>query len=577
MMGFRRRRSERAKPVRRTLQASPEALETRQLLSGNRVNPYLVHSVLLPDTRATHTPAVRFNHPYGATARQLSFLDNDGKILTGTDREGDMWQITVHGPGAVIVTDATPNDGALDDDLVSIQIVNSDPHKTFITGNVSASARVQSNGVVYFENLFAENGVHSIELNGFTLARTTVPNDGELANEGAEIYLPGGVGLLSFNDVFAEIDLAFNDQPIDIIIGRENSPLPFAPSIRIGSIFNTVYDSEVLFPEAGVPPTDPTVRILVNGEIDKLDMVSATGFAIDPPGAEFVFPKVATTGRTQIRTLAINHMKAVGSLRNTTVSRGPVPFANGQSGLRRLGGLKVGGVTDGLGIDVSQGNIGGMALARGLGDPIGGLPGDIHRGEPSTQFGNAAFGLMGGLITARRLGHLKVAPSSVELDVTQDPEYRQQDRTNWTKYYPRNGRALLNAAIVVDGSIGPVNIVGDAQNSEIKSGTNYRSILAGLEGERATSQIGRVRWRGHLVDSVMAATYRTGPDRAYGTADDTPGPGRINGELKHGYIYQNGNETVLDNTGAGFFARRKRGYLPPIAASQRVHSVNLDL
>ena len=38
-------------------------------------------------------------------------------MVTGRDREGDEWQITVHGPGAVIVTDATPNDGALDDDL----------------------------------------------------------------------------------------------------------------------------------------------------------------------------------------------------------------------------------------------------------------------------------------------------------------------------------------------------------------------------------------------------------------------------------------------------------------------------
>jgi hypothetical protein len=170
------------------------------------------------------------------------------------------------------------------------------------------------------------------------------------------------------------------------------------------------------------------------------------------------------------------------------------------------------------------------------------------------------------------------------LQVTQDPDWRQEDTTNWTKYYPRPGRSLINSAIVVDGSIGRLNVIGDAQASEIKSGTNYQAYLQGLEAERNPSQIGPVRWKGHLVDSVVAATYRTGPDRTYsatnqatGQGVDTPGPGSIRGQLLHGYRYQNGQNTILGNTGSGFFARRKRGYLPPPDAPQRVHSVNIDL
>ena len=50
-------------------------------------------------------------------------LNNEGKVVSGTDRAGDKWVITVHGPGKVIVTDTTPNDGVLDDDINTIQLV----------------------------------------------------------------------------------------------------------------------------------------------------------------------------------------------------------------------------------------------------------------------------------------------------------------------------------------------------------------------------------------------------------------------------------------------------------------------
>jgi hypothetical protein len=582
MLGFWRRRPDRDKPQRSRLRTSVEALEGRQLMAADGPNLHYVPSVLTQNTRGTHSPPLYYNHPIGTPARQLSFLDNDGKVLTGKDREGDEWQIVVHGPGAVIVSDATPNDGALDDDINTIQLVGTNPHKTYVTGTVVASARVITDGTVRFNHLISEKGVKSIVLNGFTLAQTVVSTDEDTFNNtGAEIYLPQGVGLLQFHNIEAAIDTAIVDQPFDIVIGDANSPLPFKPSIRLDSIFNTVFDSSLVANPAGVPQTNPTVNILVNGELHSLEMISSTAFPIEPAGLQFAFPASSTTGRTAVRALGIGKVKAVGSLRNTTFSRAATPFQNSLSGLNRLRSLTVGGVTDGLGVDVSRGSIGRVKLIRGLGDPTGALTGDTNLGVPVSQWGNAAFGLLGGVIYARRLRKLQAGPANTVLQSVQDPDYAQQRRTNSTLYFSRPGRAMTNAAIVTDGSANDVDIVGDLQGSEIKTGANYPSFVAGLEPARAPSRIRPIRVKGNLVNSDITSTYRTGGDRRYGTidqatgtTDDEAGPGLIKGKLQHGALYDTDGQTALSNRGAGFFARRKIGYLPPPEAAKRIHGVN---
>ena len=112
---------------------------------------------------------------------------NEASSSAGIDREGDLWTITVHGPGKVIVTDTTPNDGALDDDINTIQLVGTNPKKTYVTGLVAGLAEdaghrparstwrlpprrtgsaVLPSGTVMFNQLIATSGVKSIELNG---------------------------------------------------------------------------------------------------------------------------------------------------------------------------------------------------------------------------------------------------------------------------------------------------------------------------------------------------------------------------------------------------------------------------
>jgi hypothetical protein len=593
MFGFGRRRAERAIRRRRPAIGRVEGLESRQLMAANPLNPHIQLSdginyhyfptLLRQNTRETGTPPLYFNHPIGTPSRQLSFLDNDGKVLTGTDREGDAWQITVHGPGAVIVTDATPNDGALDDDINTIQLVGTDPRRTVVTGHTTGSARVITDGTVRFYRLISESGVKEIVLNGFTLSPTVAPTEeGQFFNEGPEIYLPNGVRLLQFHNIEAPIDLAFVDQPIDIVIGDANSPLRVRPTIRLDSIFNTVFDSAVPFNPPGVPQTTPTVNILVNGQLHGLEMVSSTSFPIEPAGFQFAFPTSSVTGRTAIRALGVGRVKAVGSLRNTTLSRNAVPFQNGLSGLNRLRRLEVGGVTDGLGVDVSRGRIGRIKLIRGLGDPTGALTGAVNFGVPEDKWGNAAYGLLGGQVVARSIRGIEAGPANTVLQSVQDPDFAQQRRTNSTLYFSRPGRALTNAAIVTDGSTSQVNIVGDLQGSEIKTGANFRSFTAGLEPVRAPSRIRPIRVKGNLIDSDVTSTYRTGPDRRYGTldpatgqTDDEAGNGLIQGELVHGALYETGGQTALSNRGVGFYARRKIGYLPPPSRPKRVHGVNV--
>ena len=75
----------------------------------------------------------------------------------------------------MIVTDTTPNDGVLDDDINTIQLVGTNPKTTYVTGEVRASATNLTTGTIPFNELIATSGVRSIELNGFTLTNQVSP------------------------------------------------------------------------------------------------------------------------------------------------------------------------------------------------------------------------------------------------------------------------------------------------------------------------------------------------------------------------------------------------------------------
>ncbi len=564
-MGFTRRRLNRPDQARLRLGSNLEHLESRALLAASPSGFSFYTPSDLPARTISHSsPRITINHPIGESDRQLSFLDNDGKIITGKDRAGNEYTITVHGPGVAIVTDATPTDGILADDIDTIQLIGTSLEDTYVTGQVLSSFKTQTDGTTRFNRLLNVEGVASIILNGFTLAQTVPPPVGTFNNSNTGIFLEGGVGTLQFHNIVAPIDVATGDLPINIIIGGGR----VEPRIRLDSIFNTVINTGTAS-IATDPQVTPTVNIIVNGQIRSLDIISSTQAPIDA-SSQYAFPTVGTTGRTAIQAGGIDRLKVLGSARNLTASRSGTPFRSGLTGLTHIGRADFGGNADAVGLDVN-GPIHRLRFARGLGNPIGSSRAATAFGTPASDFGYPSAGLVGGLVTATDIRQLEAAPANLILQTAGDSDFVQERRQGSTRFYARPGNAFSSAIIASSGSIGETTVVGNATNSEIKAGFHYPSFNAGLEGTRSASRIGPVHYRGDLVDSVVSSTYRPFR-RVYGTPSDVVGPGSIRGRFQ-GNLVQTGTITALGNRGTGFFAGRKDGYLPPPETSRRVDSV----
>jgi hypothetical protein len=574
-------------------------LETRELLTASSPVPLL--GAWTPSDLPVYQAIA--HQPIGLSVKGLSnqarinpqapFVNNQGKIVSGLDRAGDLWTITVHGPGTVLVTDATPNDGVLDDDIDTIQLLNTNPTKTWVTGQTETSIRTPTDGTVYFNRLISSNGVKSVVLNGFTLTQTVTPTGGAPNYSNTGIFLLGGTQLLQFHDILGTFDTSLSNAPINIVIGDPATPLNASvqPTIRLDSIFNTVFDSTAASVPT-TPQTTPSVNILVNGELKGLDIISSTqNIAVQPsqalprvtpvtprywnptlspiasPGDEFAFPVVGTTGRTSVRATGIGSLDARGSLVNVTASRG-APFTSSQSGLTHIRSVHLRANADALGLDVN-GPIDQLQIDRGLGNPTGSGNAATNLGLPSGQTGYPAAGLLGGQITATRIRRLKAGPANVVLQTATNPEFVQLHETGYPTYYPRAGDALSSVAITTSDSINRADIQGNVTNSEIKTGFDYPSYAAGLEGTRAKSRITRARVHGDLVNGVVSSTIRP-INNVYNQGRKVAGPGVIQGNSTSA-LYVTGGVTPLGNQGAGFFAHRKIGYLPPHQKANRVN------
>ncbi len=620
-MGSTRQRSDRPGSARRRQFDAPEQLESRLVLSTASGNFLALYT---PSDLYTTNPITNQRIPISARSLMQhnnpnsELLTTQGKIVSGVDRAGDQWTITVHGPGQVIVTDTTPNDGALDDDIATIQIINSSPLTTYVTGTVVASSRVLTDGTVNFDRLIAADGVRSIVLNGFNLTDNVTP----AVVQTPGIFLYGGVQTLKFNDIDALIDTAVSTNPTQyqIVIGDPATPLKVKPSIYLDSINNSVFSSTATTIPS-TPITTPSVLLSVNGVVENFDVVSMTQSPTPPnyialsqngtidewtgvpqsgpiPAAyQFLYNVVGTTGRTSLQALAINHLNVVGKATNFTAQRDTTPFNSSLSGLKYLREAKFGGNADAVALDVS-GPIGRLEFKRGLGDPtaVSNATATVANTNPNlpamtvylpaTSYGTSlgsegypAHGLLGGVITAKKIKSLKVGPADYITQTAQNPNFIITGSTRTANSYLVNpGTALTNAAITTQGSIKKVSITGNQLNSEIKTGFDYQSYLAGLEATREASRIERLTLRGDLVNSVDSATVRP-KDSVYSTTTNEAGNGSITGTstaaVGHGLdaasyskvtiagaAYSTGGRTALGNYGAGVYARRIKGKLP---------------
>jgi len=543
----------------------PEALESREVLSAalpSYFSPWLPSD--LPVTNPiTHqrelVTAQSLIHPFNPNSPGLT---NVGKIVSGTDRAGDLWVITVHGPGKVIVTDTTPNDGVLDDDINTIQLVGTDLRRTYVTGNVTASPKVLTEGTVLFNQLIATSGVKSIELNGFVLSRAVSPP----VTTTTGVFLFGGVKVLSFQDIQALLDTSQSTTPYSIVIGESSTPLRVEPSIYLHQITNLVFDTTATTTPT-VPVTTPSVQFIINGVLRNFEIVSTSQGPIGA-GFQFEFPVVGTTGRTAIQATAIGQIRVRGSAKNFTASRTTQPFQSDTSGLAYLRKATFGGNADAVGLDVA-GPIGKLEFRRGLGDPSGVftakgsggqlLPATTY-GTPSGSTGYPAAGYLGGTITAQHIRHLVVHSANELVTTAQNPLFVQLSELGYPNYVTSPGYSLTNAVVTSSGSIDDVKVNGTPLNSEIKTGFDYAAFVAGLEGTRAPSRIRRLRVNGDLINSDISATFRPA-NHHYSRVTGVAGPGSITGRVSGAAIDTNGR-TGLNNTGAGVFARYLRGRLP---------------
>jgi hypothetical protein len=526
----------------------------------------------------TATEAINPNNPNSPG------LDNAGKVVSGIDRAGDKWVITVHGPGEVIVTDTTPNDGALDDDINTIQLVGTSPNTTYVTGNVipsnhfpmsdvvslssvnfttpnidgnvSGSPLEPSSGIIKFNQLIDVSGVKSIELNGFSLDANVNPP----VTTTTGIFLYGGVGVLSFDNINARIDTSVNTTPYQIVIGEPSTPLKVQPQIFVNHVYNLVFDGSNLYSPPTTPVTSPSVEFMINGVVRDFELISATQTPV-PAGLQFFFPPVGTTGRTSVQATAINNLTVHGSAKNFTVARSSVPFSSENSGIDFLNHAKFGGNADGVGIDV-KGTIGKITFKRGLGNPTGVFTSKAQNGLllpttnygiPTNETGYPAAGDMGGLIRASHIKKLTVKPANVLLQTAQNPNFVQLQEQGFPTYVSSPGYALTNAVVTTSGSIDSVSLGGSQLNSEIKTGFDYPSYLAGLEGTRNASKIKALLAHGDLISTDASATFRPANNH-YDHQNGTAGSGKIN-DLVRGTAYDTGGTTGLGNTGAGLFAR----------------------
>jgi hypothetical protein len=562
-MRFTRRRSDRSGSVRRKHVSYPEALESRLVLSA-AIPSYLapwIPSDLPVENPITHQKELILAQKLDPTSVNSPLQTNEGKIVSGTDREGDEWTITVHGPGKVIVTDTTPNDGVLNDDINTIQLIDTSPTDTYVTGLVRDSPSELTQGTILFNQLIATSGVKSIELNGFVLSDAVSP----AVTTQTGVFLYGGVQTLSFQDIDADIDTASSSAtPYQIVIG--NATRKREPSIYLQSIDNLVVNSNATTIPT-TPLTTPSVQIIINGVLKNFDIVSASQGAI-VAGYQFEYPVVGTTGRTSVQATAIDNVHVDGSADNFTLSHSSQPFTSSASGLAYLHKAEFDGTADGVGIDV-DGRIGKLIFKKGLGNPNGVATGSTASGEtlPATTYGAPegtsgypASGDLGGVISATSIGQLIVGPANTLATSAQNPLFVQLDQQGYVTYATTPGYALTNVIVGTSGSINDVQVTGSLLNSEVKTGFDYPSYVAGQEGTRAGSKISRLNVKGDLISSDISATVRA-VNQHYNRQTNINGNGSITGTVT-GQAIDTGGTTGLGNTGAGVFAKHLKGRLP---------------
>jgi hypothetical protein len=493
--------------------------------------------------------------------------------VAGTDIDGDVWTLTLIGPGSLGVTkqnDASGNPGALNSatEINTITIGGLDPTKSRLVGKVVKGA--SGDGKVFFQNLVElhsqseelnGNGIVGIDMPNFWLGNTTpVSSTATSLPAAPAITIPDGVDTLQFGGV----DTTHN-QPATAPSGSSDDNtavtlgLPQYGGTRI--IIDKSISSTAVAPPASGSTTPTTIQHAVtfdvSGRLDLFQANSIEGDASKPPG-QFGNEDANASG--------------FGGTWVVSGTGGTAPFlANGQiqgAVTGQIGNVRVGGNATNFTTLVFDAT--GTGNAKISNYSVGGETNNVMLVAPNGAR-NISFGL--GMDTAEIYAHVV---NSLKAN-----------------------RGALNSNVAVDRTISRMNFGGDVVGSTIVTGVvqNYSNLINAITGQAAVStfnptpsptapplpqnaQIGggmQVLVAGDVTDSVFAASVQpavittTGSNGAtstsvqFGTPQDLKLPsGHITAKVE-GTI-DNSNATP-DSPTTAFYAKavnlQKGPILPP--------------
>lgn len=451
------------------------------------------------------------------------------KVITGTDIDGDTWELRLLGPGDLSVInqpDATGDPVPLGQPALidSILIGGPDPTQTRLVGVVTQAAG--GDGRVFFQNMrefngiavgtSATNGIHIIDMPDFWLGRTST-EDTVTGEPAAQISIPDGVNTLRFGGV----DVTFTPPggtPLnengrnDEMLVALGLPRTWGTSIIIDRSISDAQPGE-----GTTPTTQDGVQFSVVGRINTFQANEIVGNAELPPAP------LAAIGGTQLFSTAGQEQGAIANFEGQLV---------GQIGYVRVGGNAT-NFTVQTDDRLSNFYIGGETANVILLTP---------EGSRNIYFGK-------GMDEVTILSHVIMSIQA--------------------------NRGALNSTVISERPIGQITLGGDVVGTQVLSGYNpqldqvFRTQIFPTLPPPVVSggAINQVLIAGDVIDTIFAASVDP-VDGVFGNGNDLVLPlGKILAKIE-GTI-NNANETP-DTPDQAFFAKfvnLKQGpVIPPTVA-----------
>ncbi len=394
-------------------------------------------------------------------------------------------------------------------------------------------------GTIPFNELIATTGVRSIELNGFVLTDQVSP----AVDTPTGIFLFGGVRVLSFDGILAQIDSRPSRRPTRSSSASGNTPLKVQPSIYLNSIQDLVFNQTgTTIDHRRHRITDADRAVHRQRHAPELrhhvrDAGARSRPASSSSSRSWEPPAGRPCRRRRSRTSTWPARRSTSPCRTAAQ-----PFSSESSGVSYLKKATFGGVADGVGLDV-DGPIGTLKFKRGPGQsqrrrhrrtnqPA---PGSSCRprmyGYTEGSTGYPAAGDLGGVVSATSIHKLVVGPANYLHADGPESGVRPDARAGLPRL-PDDRRATpsaMRSSPPRGRSTSPSSTARCTTPRSRRASTTPPTSPA-CKGRGPASHIGQLDVNGSLVNSDISATFRPANNH-YSRATGVGGPGSIKGTV----------------------------------------------